>query len=116
MASLALHPGQDQPRSALASAFWPDSTDEQALTNLRRELHALRGRVPEFPVNASGRLVRWDLTDGVRCDVAEFVIASMDAATLTAQSDTAGCVQAAESAVASYSGELLPAWTDEWLL
>ena len=34
--------GSPQSRSAIAGAFWPDSTERQALTNLRRELHDLR--------------------------------------------------------------------------
>ena len=41
-AFLALHAGSPQTRQRIASLFWPDSTDAQALTNLRRELHGLR--------------------------------------------------------------------------
>ena len=39
---LAAHAGSPQTRQRIAGLFWPDSTDGQALTNLRRELHNLR--------------------------------------------------------------------------
>ena len=42
VAYLALHAGSPQTRQRIAGLFWPDSTDAQALTNLRRELHHLR--------------------------------------------------------------------------
>ena len=42
---LLLHPrGVD--RSKLAGIFWPESTEDQARTNLRRELHTLRKHLP----------------------------------------------------------------------
>ncbi|MFL6178751.1 MAG: SARP family transcriptional regulator, partial [Actinomycetes bacterium] len=82
VAALVVRPGQDQLRAGLASRFWPESTDEQALTNLRRELHTLRNRLPEFSaaVHTSGRLVRWEPSDGIACDVARFVMSSNVAA------------------------------------
>src|ERR1700758_534857 len=36
---LVAHAGSPQMRQRIAGLFWPDSTDAQALTNLRRELH-----------------------------------------------------------------------------
>ena len=42
VAFLVAHAGSPQPRQRIAGLFWPDSTDAQALTNLRRELHHLR--------------------------------------------------------------------------
>jgi DNA-binding SARP family transcriptional activator len=39
---LVAHAGSPQMRQRIAGLFWPDSTDAQALTNLRRELHNLR--------------------------------------------------------------------------
>ena len=44
---LALHADAPQSRSHLAGTFWPDSTDGQARTNLRRELHQLRGMLDD---------------------------------------------------------------------
>ena len=34
-------------RQRVAGSLWPESTDVQALTNLRRELHLLRENWPE---------------------------------------------------------------------
>jgi len=39
VAFLVVHAGSPQPRQRIAGLFWPESTDAQALTNLRRELH-----------------------------------------------------------------------------
>jgi len=35
------------PRQRVAGSLWPESSDAQALTNLRRELHHLRGRLAQ---------------------------------------------------------------------
>lgn len=42
LAYLALRAGTAQTRRHLAFLFWPDSTEEQAHTNLRKLLHSLR--------------------------------------------------------------------------
>src|SRR5262249_15222960 len=42
VAFLAVHAGSPQARQRIAGLFWPDSTEAQTLTNLRRELHQLR--------------------------------------------------------------------------
>ena len=43
-------PASPQTRQRIAGLFWPDSTDAQALTNLRRELHHLRRTLGDEPV------------------------------------------------------------------
>ena len=55
VAYLAAHAGRPQARQLIAGLFWPESTEAQALTNLRRELHHLRqvlGREPSLVVTA----------------------------------------------------------------
>ena len=42
VAFLVVHAGSPQARQRIVGLFWPESTDAQALTNLRRELHHLR--------------------------------------------------------------------------
>ena len=116
MAALVLRPSQDQLRAGLASRFWPESTDEQALTNLRRELHTLRNRLPKFSasVHTSGRLVRWEPTEAIACDVARFVTSSN--AAVAEVDDEQAFAEQATLAIDCYAGELLPAWADDWLL
>ena len=42
LAYLLLHRGQRPPRQRLAFLFWPDSSEKQALTNLRNLWYRLR--------------------------------------------------------------------------
>jgi DNA-binding SARP family transcriptional activator len=49
VAFLVVHAGSPQPRQRIAGLFWPESTDGQALTNLRRELHQLRQVLGDEP-------------------------------------------------------------------
>ncbi len=48
-AYLAIHAGVEVSRQQLAGLFWPNSADQQSLTNLRRELHHLRGMLDGGP-------------------------------------------------------------------
>ena len=66
-------PGRPQARQRIAGLFWPDSTDAQALTNLRRELHHLRqvlGDEPSLVVTA--RDLCWRDTETCRVDLRTF--------------------------------------------
>ena len=70
VAYLALHAGAPQTRQRIAGLFWPDSTDAQALTNLRRELHHLRralGDEPCLEVTAKDLCWRDTATTGSTC-------------------------------------------------
>src|SRR4051794_41440250 len=73
VAYLVLHAGAPQSRQHLAAVFWPDSSDAQALTNLRRELHALRQVLHDEPalvVSASD--LCWQDSPSVQVDVRSF--------------------------------------------
>ncbi|MFC7657449.1 hypothetical protein ACFQV8_14700 [Pseudonocardia benzenivorans] len=70
---LVVHADAPQTRQRLAAQFWPDSTDEQALTNLRRELHHVRtvlGDDPSLVVTA--RDLCWTDSPTCRVDVRSF--------------------------------------------
>ena len=60
LAYLVLHPDA-QPRRRLAAALWPDSTEAQAQTNLRKLLHTMRRRLPTVDdhLEITARDVRW---------------------------------------------------------
>ncbi|VVJ17128.1 Transcriptional regulator [Amycolatopsis camponoti] len=114
VAHLVVHAGLAQPRRLLAGLFWPDSTDAQALTNLRRELHQLRRVLGELPSLAvTGRDLCWRDTPSSRVDVREFDLARR--AALSA-SDPGDVVAHARAALAAYRGELLPGLADDWVL
>lgn len=113
LAYLALHRDAPQPRQALAFRLWPDSTEAQALTNLRHVLHTLRRALPEAErfLDARARTLQWRTEAECWIDVAAFdaALALAD----TAQGDSA--VAALREAVALYRGELLAGSYDEWL-
>ncbi|MEV6448491.1 AAA family ATPase [Amycolatopsis sp. NPDC051716] len=114
VAHLVLHAGRAQPRRLLAGLFWPDSTDAQALTNLRRELHQLRrvlGDPP--PLTVTGQDLCWRDSPSSRVDVREFAVAHRAA---LAAGDPGEAVGHARAALAAYRGDLLPGLADDWVL
>ncbi|MCQ0006881.1 AfsR/SARP family transcriptional regulator [Actinomadura madurae] len=104
LAYLLLHREAPQLRQRLAFLLWPDSTDGQALTNLRKVLHNLRRSLPDVDrfVDIGARTVRWRDEAPVRLDVERFE-----------QAIAGGRL---EDAVGLYGGELLEGCYDEWLI
>jgi len=73
VAFLAAHAGSPQARQRIAGLFWPDSTDAQALTNLRRELHHLRHVLgDERSLVVTPRELCWHDTETCRVDLRIF--------------------------------------------
>ena len=93
-----------QHRSRLAFELWPDSTERQARTNLRKLLHDFRQSLPDIAefVEIDTETVRWILAGPSAVDALRFedAIASGDL----------------ELAGRLYSGDLLPACYDDWVL
>src|SRR4051794_22820582 len=103
---LVLHADVPQPRQRLAGLFWPDSTDTQALTNLRRELHHLRRTLGDDPcLEVTAKDLCWRDGDTIRVDVRTFERESRAA---LAAIDAEVALGHAGSALAAYGGELLP--------
>ena len=115
---LACRRGGEQSRAGLAAMLWPESTGEQSLTNLRRELHLLRRQLPEFAagLTTSGGLVRWDPGKGTVCDVVSFVTESDRAGRAAVEARPDPLVSHSVVALRVYGGDLLPAWSDDWVL
>ena len=114
---LAMRAGVPQPRQSIAAMFWPDSTDDQALTNLRRELHHLRTLLGDEPaLVVTTRDLSWSDTGTCRVDVRTFLREHGAAVTATATGDTAAVLDHAEAAVELYHGELLTGSYDDWVL
>jgi DNA-binding SARP family transcriptional activator len=93
-----------QHRSRLAFELWPDSEERQARTNFRKLLHEFRHALPdagEF-VEIDNEVVRWIPTGPSEVDVLRFrdALAAGDL----------------DLAVRLYSGDLLHACYDDWVL
>ncbi|HET8603072.1 MAG TPA: BTAD domain-containing putative transcriptional regulator, partial [Marmoricola sp.] len=111
VAFLAAHAPTPQSRTRIAAAFWPESGEQQALTNLRRELHQLR-QVPGIGDSlqvTSGDLA-WVDDPGCRVDLRVF-------RTELARAREAGSaplrLAAARAALEAYAGDLLPGVYDD---
>ncbi len=116
VAFLAAHAGVPQSRQRIAGMFWPESTDAQALTNLRRELHHLRQILgKESSLVVTSRDLCWRDTDTCRVDLRVFITARSAAMAADAAGDDAGVLAHAATAVECYKGDLLPGVDDEWL-
>ena len=93
-----------QHRSRLAFELWPDSNERQARTNLRKLLHDFRHSLPDIGefVEIDNEIVRWVPTGPSEVDVLRF--------------RDAMAVGDLELAARLYSGDLLPACYDDWVL
>jgi DNA-binding SARP family transcriptional activator/tetratricopeptide (TPR) repeat protein len=117
LAYLILHAGVPQARLQLAGTFWPDSSDGQARTNLRRELHNLRellGGDPSLIVEPA--TLTWRDCPFCRVDVRVFDTERRAAHSSRAAGDSAGFLAHAEAAMAEYRGDLMPGSYDDWVL
>ncbi len=103
LALIALRTGP-QPRSQIAFTLWPESTENQARTNLRKLLHEFRQALPDAGrfVEIEHRSVRWIQAGPSEVDVLEFRAAIANGNF--------------EIAANTYSGDLLPACYDDWIL
>jgi DNA-binding SARP family transcriptional activator len=116
VAHLVAHAGTVTPRPRLAALFWPDSTDAQGLTNLRRELHHLRhafGHAPVVRADTAG--LSWRDVPEVTVDLRVFdreARAALEAAT---RHDAAAVVRHASAALEQYRGPFLPGTDDDWV-
>ena len=111
---LVLHRDAPQPRPRLAFLLWPDSTEAQARTNLRKILHTLRRDTPElepfFAITA--QTVQWVATGLLEVDVEVFESALATDGDGNAEADVASLRRALDR----YTGDLLEGCYDEWLI
>lgn len=116
IAYLIVHRDAPQLRSHLAFQFWADSTEKQALTNLRHLLHELRHELPSFEgtIAADSRTLRWRTDSPFEVDVVTFERALADAVEAAHHEDSTAKA-ALELAETLYTGELLPGCYDEWV-
>jgi DNA-binding SARP family transcriptional activator len=115
LAYLVLHAGTPLPRQQLAGLFWPDSSEAQARTNLRRELHQLRAALPDADrcLVADASSLGWREAAPCRLDLLAFLRAANEAEAAESADDL---LAAARRALDAYGGDLLPALYDDWVL
>jgi DNA-binding SARP family transcriptional activator len=117
IAFLVMHAGSAQARHRIAGLLWPESTDAQALTNLRRELHHLRQILADEPaLVVTPTDLCWRDTKTCSVDVRVFDTEHQAALAAAAAGDDDGILRHASAAIAAYRGELLPGVYDDWLL
>ena len=115
VAYLILKAQTPQPRSRMASLFWPDVSEAQAKASLRRELFRLRQALPEADqiLHITSTTIQWQPQMSVWLDVAEFDN-TLQIAEQTEHPQTQ--VATLKQAIALYQGELLPTCYDDWIV
>ncbi len=118
LAYLVLHRHTPQSRTHLAFLLWPDSTEEQAHTNLRHLVYHLRRALPNVNsyLRADKQMLHWQPDVPWTLDVAEFEHALTKADQAQQTGEQHAMRQALEEAVQLYRGDLLPGAYEEWLL
>ncbi len=115
---LILHREAPQRRQHIAFLFWTDSSEQQALTNLRKLLHELRASLPNADsyISLDHSSVHWHPgpTSPFEVDVDHFVRAIADAH-LDPQEGLPQTTKALQKAVDLYAGDLLPSCYNEWI-
>ena len=114
---LAVHANAPQPRQRLAAIFWPDSTEAQARTNLRRELHHLRVLLgDDLSLVVEPLTLMWRESPTCRVDVCVFHRERQSALQALAAGDHNAMLEHGAAAVIEYHGDLLPGMYDDWVL
>jgi predicted ATPase/DNA-binding SARP family transcriptional activator len=112
LAYLVLHGDAPQPRRQIAYLFWPESTEKQARTNLRKLLLQLRRALPaaEHFLADTQQTIQWQPAAPSWVDVTE-VQALLDK--LRTDPENLALLTNLHDL---YRGELLPNCYDEWVL
>ena len=121
LAYLVMHHGIPQDRSRLAFLFWPDSSEAQAHTNLRKLLYQLRQALPDADhfLQADKQSLQWLPSQPHApwtLDVIEIEQAHAQARQAEQTHDTVAMRRALEQVVHLYRGDLFPECYDEWII
>src|SRR5579859_5771473 len=120
LAYLVLHRTAPQARSHLAFLLWPDSTEAQAHTNLRKLLYQLRQSFPSADhfLAVSKQSLQWRPAEDSSwtLDIEEVEAALARATQAEQVPDATMARQAYEQIIHLYRGDLLPNCYDEWIL
>lgn len=117
LAFLILHADVAHARPRLAFECWPDSTEAQALTNLRNVVHTLRRTHPAVTASleVTPSTLQWRPGLLATVDVDQFAVAAR-AANSADPDNPENLVARCRDAVDRYGGDLLAGNDDEWIL
>ncbi len=106
LAYLLLNRASLQSRKYVSFLFWPDSTEKQALTNLRNLFHQLRKCLPDADryLDADTLSLKWKPDSPFRFDIEDFE-----------RSAEGSSLQDLKRAVQLYTGPLLPGYYVDWV-
>ncbi len=115
---LLLHRHHPRPRQQVAFTLWPDTSEEQALRNLRTLLTRLRQSLPDLDryVEVSTYALKWRHDAPCHLDVSSFEDACAAAVEARQRGQASAAISAYERATGLYTGDLTPGWYDEWLV
>ena len=121
LAYLLLHRAAPQSRAHLAFLLWPDSTEKQAHTNLRKALYLLRQTFSQADsfLHIGRQSLSWQpgtQQTAWTLDVQDFERAIAQAEQAEHLQNPTALRQALVQAVDLYRGDLLPSCYDEWIL
>ena len=118
LAYLLLHREAPHLRQRIAFLFWPDSSEDQALTNLRQLLHQLRRCLPECDkfLQIETKTLQWRPDAAYTLDVADFEQYLSQATTAAAEGHYVLERMRLESAIRYYGGDLLNGFYEDWIL
>jgi DNA-binding SARP family transcriptional activator len=114
---MVLHRDTPQSRQYLAFTFWPDSSESQALTNLRQVIHHLRRAIPDIDTYliVDSRNVAWNPDAPCILDIVEFERFVQQAEGTRGNDLTFTAVKDLENAVELYRGDLFPQCYSAWI-
>ncbi len=118
LAYLILNRDKNHTRQHLAFQFWPDSTESQARTNLRKAIHKLRHELPHADrfLCLENQSVQWKTDAPFTLDVAEFENCLQTFSQIETTTPHHAALAPLQDAVTFYKGDLLPEHYDDWIL
>lgn len=117
LAWLLLNRNVPQPRRQVAFQFWPNSTEKQALTNLRNLLHKTRRSLPDADsyLLIGRSTIKWNTESPYNLDVAEFEQSVLQAEKAAKEGDTDKQILFLRQASELYRDDLLSNCYRKWI-
>ncbi len=118
LAYLLLNQDKLHTRQQLAFHFWPDSTEVQARTNLRKAIYKLRHELPQAEqfLCLDKQTVQWQPNASFMLDVADFEQLTNTNYQNRQHTALQPSISNLQQAVTRYRGDLLPGHYDDWIL